>query len=158
MSGPLVSFGPLKIRISKFWTEAQVYLKELSRPKNIVSSQIQNLRSATANSKSICQKNHSKKFLIFNAASKPLKFSCIVYYSRSTSDNFGNYYTYFQLEFFDVLHIFGILGYNICNKILNLEQSAHFYFSPTLALLGCKRCKKPKLRINQTTPKLKSYY
>ena len=87
-----------------------------------------------------------------------LKFSYIVYYSRSTSDNFGNYYTHFQLEFFDGFYIFGILAYNIHNKILNLEQSAHFYFSPTPALLGCKRCKKPKLRINQTTPKLKSYY
>ena len=115
------------------------------------------------NSKSICQKNHSKKFskkkiLIFNAASKPLKFYYIVHYSRSRSDNFGNYHTHFQLEFFDGFYIFGILAYNIHNKILNLEQSAHFYFSPTPALLGCKRCKKPKLRINQTTPKLKSYY
>ena len=108
--------------------------------------------------KKITQKNFQKKILIFNAASKPLKFSYIVYYSRSTSDNFGNYYTHFQLKFFDGFHIFGILAYNIYNKILNLEQSAHFYFSPTLALLGCKRCKKPKLRINQITPKLKSYY
>ena len=108
--------------------------------------------------KKITQKNFQKKILIFNAASKPLKFSYIVYYSRSTSDNFGNYYAHFQLKFFDGFHIFGILAYNIYNKILNLEQSAHFYFSPTPALLGCKRCKKPKLRINQTTPKLKSYY
>ena len=108
--------------------------------------------------KKITQRNFQKKILIFNAASKPLKFSYIVYYSRSTSDNFGNYYTHFQLKFFDGFHIFGILAYNIYNKILNLEQSAHFYFSPTLALLGCKRCKKPKLRINQITPKLKSYY
>ena len=37
-------------------------LSMLGRPKNEVSSQTQNLRSATTNSKSIYQKNHSKKF------------------------------------------------------------------------------------------------
>ena len=108
--------------------------------------------------KKITQKNFQKKILCFNAASKPLKFYYIVYYSRSRSDNFENYYTHLQLEFFDGFYIFGILAYNISNKILNLKQSAHFYFSPTPALLGCKRCKKSKLRIDQTALKSKSYY
>ena len=81
--------------------------------------------------KKITQKNFQKKILIFNAASKSLKFYYVVHYSRSRSDNFGNYYTHFQLKFFDGFHIFGILAYNIHNKILNLEQSAHLLFTYT---------------------------
>ena len=95
---------------------------------------------------------------MFSFASNHLKFYYIAQYSRFRPDNFGSHLTYFLLEYFDNFYMFGILAYNIYNKILNLEQSAHFCFSPTPALLGCKRCKKPKLRINQTTPKLKSYY
>ena len=73
--------------------------------------------------KKITQKNFQKKILIFNAASKPLKFYYIDHYSRYRSDNFQSYCTHFWLEFFDGFYISGILVYHIYNKISILEQS-----------------------------------
>ena len=125
-------------------------------PRLKIWGQAQQIPNLSA--KKITQKNFQNFFSMFSPASKCLKFYYIAQYSRFKPDNFESQLTYFWLEYFDNFYIFGILAYNIYNKILNLEQSAHFYFSPTLALLGCKRCKKPKLRINQITPKLKSYY
>ena len=93
--------------------------------------------------KKITQKNFQKKILIFNAASKPLKFSYIVYYSRSTSDNFGNYYTHFQLEFFDVLHIFGILAWS------NLHTFTFHLHLPFLGARGAKRQNSELIRLLQ---------
>ena len=104
----------------------------------LLFSQTQNLRSDPANSKTLCQKNHSnffsKFFLTFSLASKHLRFYYIAQYSRYRSAYFGSQCTNFQMAFFDEFCIFGVLTCNIYNKILILEQSDQFYSLLILAL------------------------
>ena len=99
---------------------------------------------------------------MFSLASKHLRFYYIAQYSRYRPAYFGSQCTNFQLELFDEIDIFGIIICNIYNNILIMEQCDQYYslFILTLSLpiWGQYRNKKGKSKIDQITPKLKSYY
>ena len=115
----------------------------------LLFSQTQNLRSDPANSKTLCQKNHSKFFSkffsTFSFASKHLKFYYIAQYSRLRSTNFGSQCTHFWLEFFDDHYIFGILTCTIYNKIffwsnlINFTLYLFWHFSYQFWDKGCQK-------------------
>ena len=97
--------------------------------------------------KKITQNFFQNFFLMFSPASKHLKFYYIAQYSRFRPDNFKSQLTYFQLEYFDDFYIFGILTYNIYNKILILEWFDQFYFFPFCS--SCPQIGKESAKINK---------
>ena len=113
-------------QIGSIHLQKQQLVKSIGRPKYVTvlpdsKFEVSHSEFQIYLPKKSLKKIFKKKILVFNAASKPLKFYYIDHYSRSRSDNFRSYCTHFWLEFFDGFYISGILVYHIYNKISILE-------------------------------------